>query len=176
MLLVANTFGLPPRVLPAIQMVERGTVGLASRNSNGTEDLGVMQINTIWIPVFGPQIGLSPEAMRDRLLNRPCFNIAIAGAILSMHMRETQGDLAQAIGNYHSRTPVLNARYQAKVGAAVEKMFGKPDKTLPTTRQTAVAAAAPKASSSFEHRWTEAMGLLSLKGRPKAANSSVASN
>ncbi len=140
MLMVANTFGLPPRVLPVIQMVEAGKPGLASRNSNGTEDLGVMQVNTIWVPVFAPQLGLSPEVMRDRLLNQPCFNIAIAGAILSMHMSETKGNLARAIGDYHSRRPTLNARYQTKVGAAAEKIFGKADKALPTTGQTAVAA------------------------------------
>lgn len=182
MLMVANTFGLPPRVLPAIQKVERGAPGLASRNSNGTEDLGVMQINTIWIPVFAPQVGLSPEAMRDRLLNRPCFNIAIAGAIMSMHMRDTKGDLAQAIGNYHSRTPSLNATYQAKVGAAAERMFGSPNKPVPPNkpvsppRQPVVAAAPPEPSPSFERRWTGAMGLLLQTAKTKLADSGQASD
>lgn len=150
MLTVATTFGLPPRVLPAIQMVEGGASGLVQRNSNGTEDLGVMQVNTIWIPVFASQVGLSEEAMRDRLLNRPCFNIAIAGAIMSMHLRETHGDLAKAIGNYHSRSPGLHGRYQAKVGAAAEKLFGKADEPRPTAWQTEAVMEPPPINAGIE--------------------------
>jgi hypothetical protein len=155
----------------------------AQSDSNGTEDLGVMQVNTIWIPVFAPQIGLSPEVMRDRLLNRPCFNIAVAGAIMGMHMRDTQGDLARAIGNYHSRTPSLNAAYQARVGAAVEKMFGSRNKPAPPTnkpvspiRQTTVAAAPPESSPSFERRWTDSVGLFLLKKKAQLVDSIPASN
>ena len=45
MALTAAVYHLPPRVLPSIQAVEGGRVGLAHLNRNGTEDLGVMQIN-----------------------------------------------------------------------------------------------------------------------------------
>ena len=61
MALVAQLYGLPPRVLPAIQAVEGGRPGLVGRNANGTEDLGVMQINTIWLPVLARYSNI-PEA------------------------------------------------------------------------------------------------------------------
>jgi hypothetical protein len=49
MVLVAKFYGLLPRVLPAIQAVERGYAGDVESNINGSADLGVMQTNTLWI-------------------------------------------------------------------------------------------------------------------------------
>jgi hypothetical protein len=49
MALVAVVYHLPPRVLPAIQAVEGGTVGNVSQNVDGSSDLGVMQVNTLWL-------------------------------------------------------------------------------------------------------------------------------
>ena len=37
---------VPPKLLVSVIAVERGVPGLASRNKNGTEDLGIIQINT----------------------------------------------------------------------------------------------------------------------------------
>jgi len=45
----ASFYHLPPRVLPSIQAVEGGRPGLVHINENGTADLAVMQVNTIWI-------------------------------------------------------------------------------------------------------------------------------
>ena len=86
MALVATLYDLPPRVLPSIQAVEGGRPGLASRNANGSEDLGVMQVNTLWLPALSSYTGLSQIVLRDRLMNEPCFNIAAAGAILPIAM------------------------------------------------------------------------------------------
>ena len=52
MALVAQIYSLPPRVLPSIQHVEGGGLGVVHRNTDGSEDLGVMQINTIWLPAL----------------------------------------------------------------------------------------------------------------------------
>ena len=79
--LVATLYDRPPRVLPSIQAVEGGRPGLASRNANGSEDLGVMQVNTLWLPALSRYTGLSEAVVRERLVKEPCFNIAAAGAI-----------------------------------------------------------------------------------------------
>jgi len=47
--LVSAFYHLPPHVLPSIQMVEAGRLGLAAANRDGSADLGVMQINTLWV-------------------------------------------------------------------------------------------------------------------------------
>ena len=123
MALVAQIYSLPPRVLPSIQAVEGGSPGTVHRNTDGSNDLGVMQINTLWLPALSRYTRLDPAEVRDRLLRRPCFNIAAAGLILRTYLDETRGDLMLAVGNYHSHTPLLNQRYQAKVRGAAAAMF-----------------------------------------------------
>jgi soluble lytic murein transglycosylase-like protein len=123
MVLAASVYQLPPRVLPSIQRVEGGRVGLASPNRNGSEDLGPMQVNTLWIAPLARHTGLPPTVVRERLLHDPCFNIAAAALILRTYLNETRGDLMRAIGNYHSHTPARNLDYQAKVVNAARLMF-----------------------------------------------------
>ncbi len=123
MALVAQIYSLPPRVLPSIQAVEGGGPGVMHRNTDGSIDLGVMQINTLWLPALSRYTRLDPDEVRNRLLHRPCFNIAAAGLILRTYLDETRGDLMLAIGNYHSHTPLLNQGYQTKVRQSAAAMF-----------------------------------------------------
>lgn len=126
MLVVAATTGLPPRVLPVIHALEGGAVGSVHANANGTDDLGVMQVNTIWIPALAARAGLSAVQTRDHLTNDACFNIAAAALILRTYMMETDGALLPAIGDYHSHTPLLNATYQMQAVHVAGEMFGAP--------------------------------------------------
>lgn len=126
MALVAQAYALPPRVLPAIQAVEGGGPDVVHHNTDGSDDLGPMQVNTLWLPVLARVAGLPAEEVRDRLLTRPCFNVAAAGLILRTYLDETRGNLLRAIGNYHSHTPVLNLRYQARVLRSAAALF-RPD-------------------------------------------------
>ncbi len=123
MLATAHFYALPPRVLPAIQAVEGGRPGLVHANSDGSADLGLMQINTLWAPLVAQVVGASTEATRTRLTNDACFSIAAAGAILRAYLRETHGDLMLAIGDYHSHTRPLNLSYQALVRGRATMMF-----------------------------------------------------
>ncbi len=123
MVLTASVYHLPPRVLPSIQAIEGGRVGLMHSNKDGSVDLGVMQINTLWIGPLVRFTGLPDANVRDRLLNDSCFNIAAAGLIMRTYLNETKGDLLRAVGDYHSHTPVLNLSYQAKVLDAARTMF-----------------------------------------------------
>lgn len=122
--LVSTFYHLPPRVLPSIERVEGGRVGLIAPNADASADLGVMQINTRWIAPLASSIGLSPGVIRNRLINEPCFNIASAGAILRIYLQEEHGNLMRAIGDYHSHTPLRNQSYQTKVLGAAERLFG----------------------------------------------------
>ena len=49
MMLAAQTYEVPPALLVGIYKAEGGKAGLEVSNTNGTFDLGPMQINTIWI-------------------------------------------------------------------------------------------------------------------------------
>ncbi len=123
MALVATFYGLPPRVLPSIHVVEGGQVGTVHRNANGTDDLGVMQINTRWLPVLASVARMEPAAVQARLVQDACFNIAAAGLVMRAALLARHGDLMTAIGDYHSHTPTLNTSYQSLVRAAATRLF-----------------------------------------------------
>ena len=124
MALVAQIYSLPPRVLPSIQRVEGGSVGVVHHNTDGSDDLGVMQINTLWLPGLARYTHLDPAEVRDRLLNRACFNIAAAGLIMRTYLDEAGGDLMAAVGYYHSHTPALSQFYRSKVLRSATTLFG----------------------------------------------------
>ena len=136
MLAVAAELHLPPRVLPAIQAVEGGRVGMARGNVNGSQDLGLMQVNSLWVPVLSRLTGQPRDALRDRLIQDGCFNIAVAGAIMRYYLRETRGDLLAAVGNYHSHTPVRHQGYREKVIGTAVRMF---ENSLPPAVKTDTA-------------------------------------
>ena len=60
-MLAAAWYHLPPRALPSIQAVEGGQVGMVQVNKNNTSDLGVMQVNTIWVQPLSRSTRLPPE-------------------------------------------------------------------------------------------------------------------
>jgi len=123
MVLVAKLYALPPRVLPSIQAVEGGQPGSVSLTKDGSADLGVMQINTTWLPALVAYTRLPAAVVRERLISEPCFNIAAAGAILRTYLNETHNDLMRAVGDYHSHTETLNRHYQLQVLRSATVMF-----------------------------------------------------
>jgi hypothetical protein len=126
MLTVSQYYHLPPRVLPSVQVVEAGQPGTISHNFNGTGDLGVMQINTSWIPFLARTWRLTPHEVAERLIQDPYFNIVAAGAIMRIYLDEARGDVVRAVGYYHSHTPELASGYQIRVIRASFSLFGRP--------------------------------------------------
>ncbi len=123
MVAAASFWHLPPRVLPVIQQVEGGRVGMVSPNRDGSEDLGMMQVNTRWLGPLARFAAIPEPAVRARLIDEPCFNIAAAAAIMATYLLEEKGDLMRAVGDYHSHTPTLNLGYQLRVLARARAMF-----------------------------------------------------
>ncbi len=121
--LVASIYHLPPRVLPAIQAVEGGSPGLVHRNNNASQDLGVMQVNTIWLGALARYTHTGVATVYARLRDEPCYNVAAAGAIMRTYLDEAHGDLMLAVGNYHSHTLALNAAYQVLVMQSAQRLF-----------------------------------------------------
>jgi hypothetical protein len=134
---VALYYHLPPRVLPSIQMVEGGAAWVVSRNTDGSSDLGVMQVNTLWVPRFAAITGMAEDAVRARLIGDACFNIAAAGAIMRVYLNESGGDLLNAVGLYHSHTPALASAYREKVLNAATRLFARPSRLATTVGEPA---------------------------------------
>lgn len=118
LMLAAQTYQIPPAVMVGIYQVEGGQVGMMSPNTNGTYDLGPMQINTVWIPELSQKWGVSEATAQSWITNDACTNMGVAAWILRTHYNETQS-LSKAIQYYHSRTPHYGYPYRQKVIAAM---------------------------------------------------------
>lgn len=114
LMLASQTYSVPPAVLVGIYKAEGGKVGQEVSNSNGSSDLGPMQINTIWLPDLSERWGVSQATARKWVRDDACTNVGVAAWILKGHLEETQS-LSQAIAHYHSRTPHHGKRYKTKV-------------------------------------------------------------
>ena len=121
--LASTTYNVPVDVLTAIHKVEGGYNGAAIQNTNGTLDMGAMQINTLWLSVLSEKWNLPEKDIENVLINDSCASASVAGWILSQNLKESNGDIAQAVGHYHSRTPKFRDRYIRKVFTELQKIY-----------------------------------------------------
>lgn len=113
---LSHAHDVPLWVLLGVLSAEKGKVGEAFQNNNGTWDLGAYQINTIHINEI-VKMGIDPFAV----LSDAKVNANIAAYILSQHLAQNK-DIWKAIGTYHSRTPHIQARYIESVKAHVKAL------------------------------------------------------
>lgn len=146
LMMAAQTYQVPPQVLVGILHVEGGKVGQQVRNTNGTYDLGPMQINTLWTKELAKEWGVSRSAAQTLIRDDACTNINVAAWILRRNLNETKS-LPKAIAWYNSRTPHIGYKYKRKVLAAMRKknLLGAPKKQETPTLQTQQFALIEKA-------------------------------
>lgn len=112
----ARASGMPVAALFAILATEGGKIGEALSNKNGTWDLGPFQVNTVHLRELAA-MGISPDAvLRDGRVN------AYAAAWLLRKEYQRTGNLWQAIGAYHSRTPYRRDAYIRRVQANLNRL------------------------------------------------------
>lgn len=119
-LMASNAYDVPAAVMVGIMHVEGGKVGYQSPNTNGSFDLGPMQVNTLWVPQLAKVWQVSNRQAHAWLRDDGCANVHVAAWILKQKIMET-GSLYGGISHYHSATPHLGSRYAAKVIAVMEK-------------------------------------------------------
>ena len=84
-------------------------------NRNGTVDVGLMQINSIWA---------DPLGKTWKPINDPCTNV-MAGAWILRQCMQDYGYTWKAVGCYHSRTPELRDAYALRIANILEQVRGK---------------------------------------------------
>lgn len=117
----AERYGLSPELLYAIARTESGLDPQAvGHNRNGSRDIGLMQINSAWLP------RLLTHGITERDLLDPCTSIHVGAWILAGNVQRL-GYTWEAVGAYNAANPVLRRAYAQRV-----------------YRQAAATGAAPK--------------------------------
>ncbi len=104
----AIQYHVPATMILSVIKTENGRNGLRVKNINGTYDLGVMQINTSWLPTLQKK-GITEEQVRSN----PCVNVHVGTWILAQGIANSEG--WKGVGNYHSYTPKHNTVYREKI-------------------------------------------------------------
>ena len=95
----AARFGLEPELLRAIALVESGgrpqAVNGAHQSRTGTRDLGLMQINSAWLP------RLRRHGIQEQDLFEPCTSIEVGAWVLS-DLVARYGNTWDAVGAYNA--------------------------------------------------------------------------
>jgi hypothetical protein len=111
----ADAYRLPPSLILVLLRVEGGKLGEVSGNTNGTVDIGPMQINTIWVPAIARHWRTTPQAAYAGLRDNFCANIEGGTWILRQALDEARGDFWSGVSIYHSHNPVHQEVYLRKV-------------------------------------------------------------
>jgi len=110
----ARRYGLPPALLWAVAKVESNFDPAAvNRNRNGSLDVGVMQINSIWLKQLGKE--------RWGALGDPCFNIQVGAYVMADCLRR-HGYTYEGIGCYNADSYEQRIRYARKVVKAMTEL------------------------------------------------------
>ena len=105
----ATRYGINPHLLVAIAKTESGLNPSAiNRNKNGSYDLGLMQINSLWFPT------LRRYGIDEQQLLEPCTSIHVGAWILAQNMRRL-GNTWEAVGAYNASRSDLRMKYALKV-------------------------------------------------------------
>lgn len=130
----AARFGLDPALLRAIAWVESGGRPGAINDSHaprtGSRDIGLMQINSRWLPK------LAARGIAEQDLLRPCTSIEIAAWLLHDLVRR-YGNSWDAVGAYNAACTSLAARECAAArGRYAWKVYGRLQCSEPVTSPT----------------------------------------
>jgi soluble lytic murein transglycosylase-like protein len=105
----ANKYGINAYLLYAIAKTESNLNPRAiNRNKNGSVDIGMMQINSSWLPTLS-KYGLTETSLYDA-----CTSIHVGAWILAQNIRR-YGNTWTAVGAYNARSSELRLRYAMKV-------------------------------------------------------------
>lgn len=114
-----NAYGINSELLKGIAKIESGlNPNAININSNGSKDLGLMQINSSWIANMGLDYG--------RLMSDPCYNVMTGARILKTCV-DKHGYEWKAVGCYNAVSRNKRVDYSWKVFNMMKKAQGRKD-------------------------------------------------
>ncbi len=137
----SESYGIPVDVIKAVAKTESGfNADALNVNKDGSHDIGVMQINSVWLPALAKH-GIDEEALKD-----PCTNVKVGAWILANNAKRL-GWNWNAIGAYNVGCAKLSAeecdrrrsKYAWKIHAALNQVTDikspAPQKPIPSYEQ-----------------------------------------
>ncbi|GBH32577.1 lytic transglycosylase domain-containing protein [Sphingobium xenophagum] len=107
------------RTLWGLRDQEGGWIGAEILNTDGSYDLGPMQVNSWWVGRISKILRHSRSDVRHWLIHDACFNVRTARWIFLSGLAATD-DYWQAVGAYHSPTKWRQQRYGANVAGKTD--------------------------------------------------------
>lgn len=109
----SQRYQVPVELLQAISDVESGgNPTIVHRNSNGTTDIGHMQINSSWLPSL-QKFGITAQSLMNA-----CTNTFVGAWVLAQNFSR-MGYGWEAVGAYNARNPLKAAIYSRRVARRI---------------------------------------------------------
>ena len=107
---VGYKYNINPALLYAIAKTESGLRpnAINRSNTNGSYDIGMMQINSSWLPT------LAKHGITEKHLYDPCISLEVGAWVLANNMRKL-GNSWNAVGAYNAASPDKRVKYASKV-------------------------------------------------------------
>lgn len=102
---------------------EGGWIGAEIPNTNGSHDLGPLQVNSWWVTKIATATGRPAMHVRWWLTHDACFNVSAARWIFLSGLAVTR-DYWSAVGVYHSPTTWRQRHYATAVANKLRHRFG----------------------------------------------------
>lgn len=113
----ARRYNVDVSLLYAIARVETGArTGLVGRNAGGSYDIGLMQINSSWLPTLS-RYGITEQKLRADA----CLNLHVGAWILSKTLR-AYGLNWRGVGAYNAGSDAKRAVYARKVAGELARI------------------------------------------------------
>lgn len=155
----SRRFGMSSHLLYAIALQESGLNPRAvNRNTNGSQDIGLMQINSSWGPMLA-RYGIRPSDLWD-----PCTNIFVGAWILGDNLAR-MGPTVAALGAYNARDPIKREAYARRVLERLHRLTApSPDARLWQQAPAPLPSPVSASRQSGESRTSSAAGAFPATG------------
>jgi soluble lytic murein transglycosylase-like protein len=141
----AARYGLSSHLLYAIARTESGLNPAAvGRNRDGSRDIGLMQINSSWLPT------LASHGIAEHHLFDACTSIQVGAWVLAGNVSR-MGYTWEAVGAYNARSAPLRRAYAHKVHRELTAIAGSAQRAASNDFPKRLASATPPGQARGLH-------------------------
>ena len=164
----SRAYHVPPAILVILLNVEGGSLGAVSQNTNGTVDIGPMQVNQIWVPQVAAHWSTTKDRAYRALRDNFCANLEAGAWILRQGLDEAHGDFWEGVGYYHSHDPGHKQTYLRSVLQQVLRLRPHQPADLRSVAQQIIPLL-PYRPAALATAASSGSGMMMAQPHPRAA-------